>query len=92
MKTKILMLIVILGVMIACGINHTENEPYDPTCHRPDDIPDTLCDGTEVYWDCSWQASYVEGDVDVTYTDEGCARFVSRKVSGVPSGAVEITP
>ena len=39
--------------------------PYDYTCTRPEEVPDTMRGGTPIYWDCDWNASYYSGNVTI---------------------------
>lgn len=60
----------------------SESVPFDYTCQRPDDIPDTLRDGTKVYWDCDWQASYLNKRTYIIWDKDGNgAVAVGRKLA-----------
>lgn len=79
MKQLILMLVFVLGTF-AC--NREDTTKYvDRECKKPSDIPDTLCSGAKVQWDCSWQGSYKGGNVYIKYKDCGCAEYVGRKIT-----------
>lgn len=80
---KKLFLILILAFAVSCEpkekVDDFKNPAYE--CERPSDIPDTLSDGTEVYWDCDWYSSYKNGDVFVIYNENGAATTIGRRLT-----------
>lgn len=77
---KKLFLIAIIVLATACGTKTTESDDYaiDTLYERPSDIPETLWNGKKVYWDRSWQESYLNGDIHILYNKDGSVKLVGR--------------
>lgn len=69
----ILLALFIIGVSGFIGYDEFFKEKpqtHTQTCERPESIPDTLYDGTDVYWDCKWQSFYNEGNVFIEWVND----------------------
>jgi hypothetical protein len=74
---RILFMYTIL-VFVGCSDGGSiANQDYE--CRKPVEVPDTMCGGTEVYWDCSWDESYKNGNVTIHTDSTGCITHISRK-------------
>jgi hypothetical protein len=74
----IILSIALVTLTISCDTNSYDT-PTNYDCERPISIPDTMCAGTEIYWDCSWNTSYLAGNVIVALDDScGCVRYLDR--------------
>lgn len=80
MKTIILTTMLLVLGTIACETNPEDLQTINWDCDRPAEVPDTFADGTSIYWDCSWQSSWLNGDVHMKYDSNGDLKYIYRKV------------
>ena len=73
-------LVVALGIFIfsSCTTSQTEDTQYNLyRCEVPAEIVE-IAPGQDIYWDCSWQASYNNGRVKLIKSDSGNLVAISR--------------
>lgn len=78
---KLFALFAVLLLISACDTGPDPNHvPYDYTCERPAEIPDTTCNGKKIHWDCDWYVSYTQGRVKILTDSCGCITSVGRSM------------
>ena len=60
----------------SCKKEHKEYDLYH--CDCPKEILEMVVDESNVYWDCSWQASYNSGKVTFKLNEEGEILYITR--------------
>jgi len=91
MKNKISISILAIALLSIIGCNNQtpeEKAADDATWSRihgctemPEDIKALFPNGTNLVWDCEWQACYNSGDVEVMWTQDSSKVFGLRKIS-----------
>jgi len=72
------LIILLMFVGVIYEANGKPEVVYDYTCEVPDDIPSHYENGTKIYWDCGWYASYKAGRVKVFYNEDGTLEGIGR--------------
>lgn len=83
MKNLFFILIFSFLAVVLVKCTDTREPGWDKTpdyfyCKLPDEFPDTMYDGTPIYWDCDWEASYRVGNVYTKVNDNGDIVYVGR--------------
>jgi len=78
MKRMIALLTIGIVTMTMCTTPDTS--PVE-SCEIPATEVDTLHDGSQIYWDCDWEASYKAGRVNFIKNKNGEVTMVSRSIS-----------
>ena len=78
---KKLFIILLLPIVSCVHTEPTSKAPVNrPDCEIPSDLPDTLCTGEEIDWDCDWQSSYINGNVKTIKGQDGCVEMIYRNI------------